>query len=880
MTSRLDIPVQWERPDEQGPTLVSVGVPLAFGQLTGDALPAAFLDEVRLPTQCRVLLSWPDGSVRWLHVYIEVPAGRQGPVTFYLRDSDDSAEDAADFERPVCTPDKTVVACGDHRLAIPHSGECLLTADAGTADPVLGESGFRPDVRDMDGRKLRYQTRKIRIVESGPVLTTVEIQGNCRLEPWLAPLKITTVVKIPLRLASVTIEFTVHNTMAAAHPDNEWDLGDPGSVFLSDVSLNWHLPGEHLKASWLDQGSGSFHEVGHDAWTLLQQSSGGPNWQSHVHVDWQGKLPTRAPGYRSWSGTDETPLASGDRASPVVAINTSSTALRFDCEHFWQNFPKALRLQSGDFSFGLFPRECGSPFELQGGESKRHRLSIYLDESRNESPQARVMASVPARVDAKYTAGTGVLPYFPASSDAQSGRYRDYLNSIIDGDTAFVARRELIDEFGWRHFGDIYADHEAAEFTGDREFVSHYNNQYDFVYTAGIHFLRSGDRRWWQLMDEAAGHMIDIDLYKTQEDRYAYNNGLFWHTEHYRDAETSSHRTYSVANREGTCHGGGPSNEQNYSSGLLLYYCLTGDERARDAVMGMADWVLAMDDGSRSLLSAVDGRPTGLASSTRTPDFHKPGRGAGNSINALLDGFDLSGDGRYLDYGEQLIERCIHPRDDLLALGLDDPEERWSYLAFLQILGKYLGGKRARAEFDRAFFYARDSLLHYAEWMCEFEVPYSTVLDRVEYPTETWPAQDIRKMHIMHLAALYSSGERREAFAARAHFFSTHCIEDVLGFATAYFARPRVLVAAYAYIHDYFLDRGYGLAEGDVALQPHGHTFDEPDEFVPQNRIAQLLTSDRLTYLFRMLRRRFFSRLSLLARNVGSGPRVRTHVLR
>ena len=59
------------------------------------------------------------------------------------------------------------------------------------------------------------------------------------------------------------------------------------------------------------------------------------------------------------------------------------------------------------------------------------------------------------------------------------------------------------------------------------------------------------DPRWRVLMDDLARHVADIDIYHTVEDKAAYNGGLFWHTCHYVDAGTSTHRSYPRAN--GVC---------------------------------------------------------------------------------------------------------------------------------------------------------------------------------------------------------------------------------------------------------------------------------------------------------------------------------------
>ena len=74
-----------------------------------------------------------------------------------------------------------------------------------------------------------------------------------------------------------------------------------------------------------------------------------------------------------------------------------------------------------------------------------------------------------------------------------------------------LQKRERADEFGWRHFGDIYADHENAYSGLDTPVVSHYNNQYDAIAGFAMQFMRSGDPRWHAMMNELAWHVVDID---------------------------------------------------------------------------------------------------------------------------------------------------------------------------------------------------------------------------------------------------------------------------------------------------------------------------------------------------------------------------------
>jgi hypothetical protein len=171
----------------------------------------------------------------------------------------------------------------------------------------------------------------------------------------------------------------------------------------------------------------------------------------------------------------------------------------------------------------------------------------------------------------------------------------------------------------------------------------------------------------------------------------------------------------------------------------------------------------------------------------------------------------------------------VHPADDIGALHLDQPEQRWSYLAFLQVLGKYLAHKIEWGEADYHFQYAREALLHYARWMEAHEVPYKDVLDRVEIPTETWPAHDIRKSHVLLMAADYAAAEERTRFRARARFFFTRCLADLLSFKTAYLTRPMVILAVYGHTYDYFAKYPAPAVAGD-----HDYSFGSPTRFVGQ----------------------------------------------
>src|SRR5258708_37731702 len=111
---------------------------------------------------------------------------------------------------------------------------------------------------------------------------------------------------------------------------------------------------------------------------------------------------------------------------------------------------------------------------------------------------------------------------------------------------------------------------------------------------------------------------------------------------------------------------------------------------------------------------------------------------------------------------------------------------------FLQSLGRYLDDKAERDQRDQMYAYARASLLHYARWMADHEYPYLDKPEILEYPTETWAAQDMRKSEVFKYAALHAKGGERARFLERAEFFFRDSTSRLSGMKTRTLCRPVV----------------------------------------------------------------------------------------
>jgi hypothetical protein len=832
---------------------VTVGLPFPPGILREPGrLSLVNSDGRPVHLQRLPLAHWRDGSVKWLLLDFVLPSTKQGVTTWTLQENP-AGKTETDSEggplRIIESGQTIVVNTGaaefhlDGTILQPFTHVLLQGRD------LLGPTSSQLTLMDAKGRMGVARVERVSVEARGPVRCTVLFEGTftgrvrCRFAARLCFYSGTGLVRIRL---------TIHNPRRARHRGGLWDLGDPASMIFRDLTLD--LPVASSEASptrWSAEAGQLPREATSSFLEIYQDSSGGENWKSRNHVNRLGQVPCSFRGYRVRTGKRE---EAGLRASPTVCILGATGSVTAAIPEFWQQFPKAVEVEHACLRVRLFPQQYGDLFELQGGEQKTHTFWLNFRSPEESTGLPLDWVHEPARVRStpRWYAASGAIPYFAPVQPDHGNRLEALLSTAVTGPNPLSARREIIDEYGWRNFGEVYADHEAAYYSGPLPAISHYNNQYDLIYGTLLQYLRSGDPRWFELADPLARHVTDIDIYHTDRDKAAYNGGLFWFTDHYKDAATCTHRTYSRHNCQpgDRSYGGGPSSNHNFTTGLLFYFFVTGDPSSRAAVLSLADWVIHMDDGKNNVLGLVDSGATGLASSTGQLDYQGPGRGAGNSINALLDAWLISGQHRYLQAAETIVRRCVHPRDKIEDLDLLHAEKRWSYTVFFSALARYLDTKEEAGEVDEAYAYGRASLLHYAEWMVANERPYFDRAEELEYPTEAWAAQELRKANVLRLAARYMDGSLHARLLHRADELSNRGWADLYRFETRTAARALAIVLAEGPKEVYLRLNAAKQASQKQSAAPE---FGQPTRFIPQKiRVSAEMQSMR--GLLRLLR--------------------------
>ncbi|MDX9701694.1 MAG: hypothetical protein RBU23_01485 [Candidatus Auribacterota bacterium] len=773
-----------------------------------------------IPVQFYPTAYWPDGSIKWLLIDTTVSIAPNTSEVWFL--TADHTIPASQITTPlsISQTEATITVESINRRYVCSKRTFLPFAGVAVDDTEIVASELTMTMLEDHAANL-YQpyVRSTTVETEGSLRVTIRQDGTFRADGVDSPIDFIARMTFYALSDKATVSLTIRNTRAAHHQGNLWDLGDPGSFLFRELSITLGIRPEcaHERAYVYQSGQEPIAPNIHRL-LIYQDSSGGLQWNSPAHIGSDGQTTVSFRGYRI--STDGLPVKRGDRIEPAVIMSGKEACAVAAIDKFWQQFPTALGFDDSCITIELFARHSKTLHELQGGEQKTHTMTFMFGKTPSADSIRSIHHPINVHANAKWYCASGVFPSLTPVTQKSFDRCDKLVMGAVRGKSTFFDRRELTDEYGWRHFGDLYADHEAVGHTGKDMLISHYNNQYDVIYGAQKQFARTGDIRWFRLMDELARHVIDIDIYHTDADRQEYNHGLFWHTDHYTDAATCTHRTYSKKNMIAkglTSYGGGPSPSHNYTTGLLTYYYMTGNTLARESFMELMRWTVCLMaspvtlEGKlksmvknilRTLKEIVAGEPVEPYS------LNGPGRASGNVLSALLDGWTFTGEDSYLMLAEKLIRKCVSPDENLDRRKLFCTEMRWMYLVFLIALIKYMILKEEYEQRDDTYHYARKSLLNYARYMADHEYPFLSKPEKLEYPNETWGAQEMRKSVVFNYASIYAkTGAEQKRFEERAEFFYRSSLDDIYSFPTRTLTRPIVLLMMYGHIHHYFISK-------------------------------------------------------------------------
>ena len=223
--------------------------------------------------------------------------------------------------------------------------------------------------------------------------------------------------------------------------------------------------------------------------------------------------------------------------------------------------------------------------------------------------------------------------------------------------------------------------------------------------------------------------------------------------------------------------------------------------KSREAVLALAGWMVATHEGEGGLLEQLlaikkhDIPKLKAIIKGEHPSSHQYPftRGTGNYLNAMLDAWQLTNNTLWQTRIEKVLLATIHPADRISARGLSDAENAWSYLVLMQSIAKYLVIKHERSDYDACYSHAYHSFLHYARWMVNNEKPFMENPSQLEFPNDTWTAQDLRKAMLLFLAASFSPTER-EFFNSKAEDIFDYVLKKLKSSPEVEYSRILIIV--------------------------------------------------------------------------------------
>lgn len=303
----------------------------------------------------------------------------------------------------------------------------------------------------------------------------------------------------------------------------------------------------------------------------------------------------------------------GSKLSGWVDVSTEEEGVSLGIKNFWQQFPKGFRLDKKNqcITTYLWPKEAGEldlkttasaygPDAVARGSAfglaKTHELFFYFHRGDfNESYVGDIMTTLGSDVTMiahpEWVADTKVLGNIRAY-DKRLKPAELFLSRLFDWGARQIERFHW---YGMIDFGDTLTWYRKDAY--DKSYDDwgwHPEGRWGWFSceVVGIHsgaliqFLRTGDYKYFIFGANLARHIMDIDTchYNTVDNDKRLKRRI-----------SDDYSQVGSMHRHNGNHWGGRNEEASHTNvyGLLLYYYITGDSRARDVIDEVGQFFLS-----------------------------------------------------------------------------------------------------------------------------------------------------------------------------------------------------------------------------------------------------------------------------------------------
>ena len=553
---------------------LTTGIPFAKGALGPDT-PVAICDETgqALPLQTSVMETHDDGSVRWmlLDFQADLPSLEVSKHTLKLGQKSPEPPASQRIEAKE-DGDSLIVDNGLLKIELQRSKCTPLRQVWYNGQAISGDEssgGIKFAITDAQGNKYTAANEtdvQFEIEEPGPMRMLVRWEGTHRdkqgkgLFDFLV--RLTVYAGQPfVRIDHVFTnrldpEFTDIESIQARLPIN---AGDKAVYQISDNNIS--------------EGRDYFDAK--EPLRLMQDEL------RHFQICDSSSKVLR----------DVAPLRAGWRyAKGWVDVSGAERGVMVAAKNFWQNFPKAIAADNDSITYELLPK-MDKPYDIPRGLAKTHTFFVQFHEGQRESQSRMVMANqlqrwpMPA-APAEYYLQSGQIWDNFAFRPKKYPRIENALRNMFFTDNAHFAYQSSGQSkaFGWKHYGDWWGhqgvDAPTTATEADDPQTYYMNNEYDTSHVYTMLFLHQHETVMWWEAEAHALHAMDIDtihhtVYMDHIPDMRHMQGAQWaHCKQHIHTSKSGYKKPMMA-----------LGSHTFAEGIVDYYHLTGDRRARDIAL-------------------------------------------------------------------------------------------------------------------------------------------------------------------------------------------------------------------------------------------------------------------------------------------------------
>lgn len=636
--NRGEIKIKNETLAQLGSYLVTRGVPLPPGAVLEPA-EVAIRDSAGtlLASEGRVLQRRRDGSIEWLLMDILAPLGPQEEKSIFVEPGAKSP--ASDVPNPVIVREDgplITLANGISEVTVSREGGSLIRRLVLNGKTIIDET-TPVDLKVVDGggkihRASLSGAYKVTVSHANRLRTEVKVEGKHQARDGGTYLDFALRFTLTANSPDLKLEHTFYcreqqekkyavKAMALVMP-TKMDAGATKLIRQLHHGHDWFPRALEIAENIevvasgsadidnyrsTDKGPVATHPCAGGMVFLRNADSIGEDYsQMPFHM-----RPGQGSGFRA-----DLQIAGFSSVAPVIGWKQQDYTLVTAFEHFRQLHPKSIEIDESHITFSIWP-EWSTPMQIVQGVQKSH--IIWLS-GENRALTMDDVEDVLQRWEYGYVEPVDISfdPAWPAHCEVldchqllryQPDKYPLLENLIEPVPAAGNPNRHTYDRLpaiGMFHFGDNVSP-DASSCT---------NNEDDImVFFPLQHFLRTGQTYSWDQGRETARHYMEVDFCEWSTDP-RQNGGLIPHTgQHFIGNVYSSHQ---------------------WSEGILAYYYLSGDERARNVVIKVADnhtyWAY-----------------------NKTDILCSDGREAGMPLVNLAAAYRLTGDEKYVETARHIV---------------------------------------------------------------------------------------------------------------------------------------------------------------------------------------------------------------------------------